>query len=86
VLTYTVSNDNANTNQAFVTAAVACEAGDLMMTGGCYSAGPPDTAQAVYLLTTLPVTDGANGWSCTWHKPTSWGYGFSAYAVCIDME
>jgi hypothetical protein len=85
-VTYTVELEGGNTDQLFVVVGVFCEEGDLVMTGGCLSKGPPESAQAVYLLSSFPGTDGLNGWTCKWHKPVSWGYGFSAYAVCIDVE
>jgi len=85
VLTYQVTVNGSNTSQSSVSISALCEPGDRILTGGCFSFGPADTAEAVYLLTNAPQSEGLNGQTCVWHKPTSWAFGFAARVICIDL-
>ena len=85
LITYQVTINASNTSQSSVSVSAWCEPGDRLHEGGCISYGDPNTSQAVYLLTNWPDTEGLNGQTCVWHKPTSWAFSFAARAVCIDL-
>jgi Collagen triple helix repeat (20 copies) len=81
---YEVAVEGGNNTALGVDVVAACEAGDHILTGGCLSQHWADN-QAVYLVTSMPTTEGTNGWSCTWRKPVTYNYAFWAKAVCIDL-
>jgi hypothetical protein len=84
LITYTVSYEQSS-GQSYLSISAACDDGDLVMTGGCFSSGPLNQSSAVHLVSSLPDLNGTQGWGCYWHKPTSWGYGFTVSAVCLDV-
>jgi hypothetical protein len=81
---YSVSQ-NATSGLTHVSVMAACDPGDLVLTGGCFSKGPIDQSLGVQLVTSRPDLSGTQGWDCQWYKGTGWGFGFEATAICVDV-
>lgn len=84
MLTYTVSNQDSDSSGEIINISVLCEAGDILLHGGCFANNGEDSP-GVHLVTSWPEVVSVQGWTCKWNKPTSWAYSFTVKATCVDV-
>lgn len=82
--TYPVTQSTSTVSSTTISLAAMCETGDALLHGGCVADDGEDSS-TVHLVSSWPILDGPEGWGCRWYKGLTWGYGFMAYATCIDL-
>lgn len=84
MLTYTVYYTHGDPSSTIIKIGVQCEEGDILLHGGCWSNNGA-TVPGVHLVTSWPDVVQRHGWICEWNKTTTWYYGFTVAATCLDV-